>query len=316
MRYKLILFFISGVIAVSCGNKEAEKRAEEIKQKKLTIPEEVSKITTIGRIEPENGLVDISSETGGLITKTGKKAGDSIRKGDTLLVLKADAEKSKEEIIRNQILAQEARLRADQSAIKQYEAQLDELTADIKVSERLAKTGAETRQNLEVKRKDLKVIQSNLNTAQENAEASRADIRVLQSQMREATINTSNRIILAPYNGVLVSNDAKLGSSVSAFTIFATMAPDEPLVVHGEIDEMFASQVALDNPVNIRYQGTEKVIATGRVSFLSPVLSDKSLFYDVPGEQSDRRVRRFKATLENTEGLLINEKVECQIELQ
>ncbi len=315
MKIKLLFAVSFFLFLASCGNKKAEERVEKIKEESLTIPQNVSVVSAIGKIEPEDGLISVSSEKGGIVLKVLKDAGDSVSKGDAILLLKAEAENLNEEVIKNQILVQQKRAEADFSTIAQYQAQLNEKVMDLAISEKLVKTGADTRQNIETKRKDLEVIQANLNTAKKNSDATRADINVLQAQLKEARTSTSDMTVRATQNGVLVGMDAKPGAAISALTSFATLAPAGKIVVHGEIDEMFASRVTLGNPVTVMSPGSKNTLAQGKIIFLSPILNDKSIFYEVAGEQTDRRVRRFKAELDITDGLLINQKVQCDIKV-
>ena len=50
--------------------------------------------------------------------------------------------------------------------------------------------------------------------------------------------------------------------------------------------------------------------------FTSSFLKKKSLFTDQTGEKEDRRVRTIKISLDKSEGLLLNARVECVIDLK
>lgn len=121
--------------------------------------------------------------------------------------------------------------------------------------------------------------------------------------------------VRAVQNGILVGLEATPGTAISALTSFATLAPAGKIVVHGEVDEMFASKIILGNSVTIMSPGTKNILAKGKIIFLSPILEDKTIFYELAGEQNDRRVRRFKAELDRPQNLLINQKVQCDIQV-
>lgn len=312
----LLLFLIPAVVGMySCGNKEAEDRAEKIKEGGLSQPDSVKLVSAIGKIEPEEGLIEIASEYGGIVSKIFKKEGDLVKAGDTLIELKTNVEKSDETVLQNQIEVQRAKAAAEVSNVAQYEAQLAELERDLAAGERLVETGAETRQNVENTRKDRNVARANLDAAQKNAAAARSDIAVLQAQLEKAKESTGSRSIRAEKDGQLVLMDLKVGTAVSALTSIATLAPSGKLVVHGEIDEMFAHLVKKGDKLRVKLPGTNTSITQAEISYLSPILQEKSLFYEKAGEQSDRRVRRFKAVLDKEDQVLINQKVECEINL-
>lgn len=315
MKAKVILGMLLLVGFSSCGNKEAEERAEKIKEESLSVPQTITNVAAIGKIEPEQGLVSISSEKGGIVLKVVKNAGDSVIKGDVILILKAGIENLNEDVIKSQILRQQLQADADFSNIAQYRIQLDEKNRELVVSERLVKSGAETVQNTDITRKDLQVLAANLSSAKKSAAASYAEIAVLQAQLKEAKSTTSEMTIRALQDGIITSMDAKIGTAISPLSTIATLAPAGKIVVHGEIDEMFASKVKLGNQVIVTVPGTNSTIAEGKITYLSPILADKSIFYELSGEQNDRRVRSFKVELLQTERLLINQKVQCDIKV-
>ena len=315
MKIKALIGLVFLLIFNSCGNKEAEERAEKIKAESLSIPQNISNVSAIGKIEPEQGLVALSSEKGGIVVQVLKNAGDSVLKDDVILILKASAETVNEDVVKSQIKKQKFQAQADFASIAQFKAQLDEKNNELFVSERLVKTGAETAQNIQILRKDLKVINSNLATAQKNYAASSAEIGVLQSQLKEAVSATSDMSVRAQQDGILVAMNAKPGAAVAALSAFGALAATGKMVVHGEIDEMFASKVKMGDYVKITVPGTNTAIAEGKISFLSPILDDKSIFYELSGEQMDRRIRSFKVELTKSDGLLINQKVQCDIKV-
>src|SRR5690606_41220289 len=51
--------------------------------------------------------------------------------------------------------------------------------------------------------------------------------------------SSDRRSVTAKASGVLVSVDARVGTGISAFSPFATLAPDDGMVLHGEIDERY-----------------------------------------------------------------------------
>lgn len=308
----LLLVFFS---LYSCGNKKAEERAENIKEQGLSTPENITIVSAIGKIEPEGGLIEMATEYGGIVTRLYKKEGDFVEVGEVIFELNTETEKADENILLKQIEMQQKKADADASTIKQYEVQLAEIESDLAVSQRLVKTGAETRQNVEIKKKDRDVTLANLNTARKNAATSAADIAVLKSQLEKSKRTATARTVRAERSGTLVIMNLKTGSSIAPLATFATLSPSENYIVHGEIDEMFASRVKVDDKVSIKIPGTNQVITQATISYLSPVLEDKSMFYEKAGEQADRRVRRFKAILKNNSGVLINQKVECIINL-
>ncbi|WP_432713602.1 HlyD family secretion protein [Pedobacter sp.] len=311
-------YFTLGIAALfmlfSCGGqkKEAEK-ARLAQQDSLSRPENVKTIAAIAKVEPLDGLVDISSSKSGIVTAVYKNAGDSVKKGDLLVKIDDQEQVLAVGVAEKQVLAQQSRAAADQADVLQYLASLKEKEQDLVVTERLAATGADTRQNVAIKRKEKEVILANLQSARSRAKASVAETATLRQQLQQSKLTLKDQRIIARQKGTLVDMDAKVGSAISALTPFASFAAYGTLVLHGEVDEMFASRIRLGQKVVVSQVGSKAKIASGEIFYVSPILENKSLFYEKAGETSDRRVRRFKVKLDNHQSLLINERVECTI---
>lgn len=313
---KYLIYPVLLLLMACGGKKKAEEQALAEKRDSLSRPENVSRVSAIARVEPAEGLIELAAPQSGIVNRVYKKAGDSVKKGDPIIRLDAENEELSAAILRKQILTQQSRAAADATTLKQFQAELSEKERDLRVSEKLALTGAETRENVAVKQKERAVLQANLQNARNLAAASRSEIATLQKQLQQAQLSADDQLIRAKQSGVLVSMDAEVGTAVTALSPFASIAPEGELILHGEIDEMFSSRVKIGQRVAVNYVGNQAQIAQGKVVFLSPVLDNKSLFYEEPGETSDRRVRRFKVALDANQPLLINAKVECNIQIK
>jgi len=308
----LLLVAISIGLA-SCRNKTSDKGT--ITGDSLQQRVEVKEVVGIAKIEPLNGLVDLASNEGGIIESINKKEGDSLKKGDVILSFDTKKEIIQLQNLNIQIATQKQRVEQDRANERQYEAALREKSATLKVSEELARSGAETRQQVETLRKEQDVLMATLEAAQKSTATNHLMIEELENQVQQLESSRTDKFIKAPNDGILLSLNAEIGKAVEAYASIGKFAADEPLVIHGEVDELFADKIKAGQTVTIHLIGSNERIASGKVISLSPILQDKSLFYDEPGERNDRRVRRFKASLNKETSLLINKKVTCIIEL-
>lgn len=310
------LIFLAMLLG-ACGKSEKEISAEEqARLDSLNSLDNVRIVAAIAKVEPAEGFVELSAEVSGIVVELLKHEGDSVSAGELILRLDAEDESLQLAKARQDILTQQSRVAAAEADVKQYKASLREKEEDLAVTSRLAATGADTRQNVAVKQRELEVIMANLDAARAQLEVGRSEVASLKTQVDQSELTSDRRSVTAKASGVLVSLDAKVGTGINAFTPFATLAPDDGLVLHGEIDERFASLVKVGQSLEVNYVGSRQVIAEGRVTYLSPILDNKSLFYEKSGETSDRRVRLFKATFTAQEPLLINARVECKIKIQ
>ena len=316
-RHWLAPFILFALTLGACGKGETEISAEEqARLDSLNSLDNVRMVAAIAKVEPTNGFVELSAEVSGIVTELLKKEGDSVGEGELILRLDAEEEDLELTSARQNIRTQQSRVAAAEADVKQYEASFKEKEEDLAVTTRLASTGADTRQNVAVKQRELEVIRANLDAARAQLEVGRSELASLKTQVEQSQLTADRRSVTAKASGVLVSLDAKVGTGINAYTPFATLAPDDGLVLHGEIDERFASLVKAGQSLEVNYVGSRQVIATGEITYLSPILDNKSLFYEQSGETSDRRVRLFKATFTSQEPLLINARVECKINIQ
>jgi len=312
IKYLIPIAGICLLVSCSGGEQKNEEREKAIRDS-IAPPENVSVVSAIAKVAPQSGLINLSSSVGGNIISISKAEGDSVKKGDIILLLDAEDERLSGEVIKREIVTQRSQAEADEANIKQFIAELEENERDLAISERLVISGAETRQNVAEKNKEREVILAKLESARKKAKASRSQIQTLQTQLSQSQVASGNKTVRSLQDGIITDMDAKLGSSIQPFESFGTLAPLGKLILHGEIDEMFANRVALGQTVIIRYIGRKDTIGQGRVTYLSPVLTDKSILYETTAEAQDRRVREFKVEFKSSDRLLINHKVECTI---
>ena len=87
------------------------------------------------------------------------------------------------------------------------------------------------------------------------------------------------------------------------------------MLFRSEIDEMFSTRIAIGQTAEITLSGSTAVVATGRISRISPDLKKKSLFADSGQDFQDRRVREIEILLDDDTNMLIDTKVECIIDI-
>ncbi|HXD93019.1 MAG TPA: HlyD family efflux transporter periplasmic adaptor subunit, partial [Bacteroidia bacterium] len=122
--------------------------------------------------------------------------------------------------------------------------------------------------------------------------------------------------IKAPANGKILSVDVRLGNNVLASQSVGDFAPDGPLIAITEVDELFATKIAVGMKAYIRPQGQLDTLATGKIYLTSPYLRKKTLFSDDATNMEDRRVREVRVLLDKSDKVLIGSRVECVILLK
>lgn len=308
---KLQHLFITGFLftaIIGCGKKEETKQAPPIDAP-------ISKIIGIAKIEPEVGLLNITSGANGKVAQILVNENDVVKKGDVIAILDLDIEKA-------QLSQSQSKLSTQQNVIKSSEANVNA----IKINLDKAKQDYERDQNLfnakAISDKELSTSKTNYLKLEQDYEKAKSDYLQAKSRLNEMhadinyyQTNINEKKIVAPYDGEILSIDIKVGDYIISSTNVGQFAPAGALIAQTEIDELYANDVKLGMKAEILSQATGKVIAKGTISYLADYLKKKSLFDDEKTVE-DRRVRKAEVKLDAGSKVLIGSRVDCIIYLQ
>jgi multidrug resistance efflux pump len=300
-------------LLIACGSKKEETAAAPVKDS-LMVPN-VQEVAGIGRVEPEGGLIDLSSDQAGLIKKLLFKEGDSVKGGQDLLLLDNAIQLSQVADAGSKLQTERAQLNVAQANIEDAEVNLRKAEQDLEKIRRLVAKNAETRQQLEDAEADVNNKRIALQTQKANYLVSQKRIAEMQTQINTAKTTAGKFTVKAPMNGLIVELTAKPGEAITVGQSFAQLAPQGRLTVLCEIDELFADRIKVGQKASVRYKGYAENVSAGTVMYTAPYLKKKSLFSDQVGEKEDRRVREVRILLDKQD-LLINRQVECVISLK
>jgi multidrug resistance efflux pump len=176
--------------------------------------------------------------------------------------------------------------------------------------------GAETTQTLDDLETEVTTLSLTVEKNKASVKLAASRLRELAEQVRYAEAEASKKTLLSPYDGLMLEMHIQKGSAVSQFEKYAEVAPSGPITVRTEVDELFAGRLRQGLDADIRFVGSDSIVAKGKVIFLSPYLKKKSLFSQKADEQEDRLVREVRIKLEGSNGLILNSKVESVILLK
>jgi multidrug resistance efflux pump len=297
MSNKILYTLFIALLATSCSEKKEESSTE-----KVTISPVSDVIVGIGKIIPEQQIIQVAAQSSGVLQTIFKQENETFQKGEVLAVLSnaVEANEVEESIFRSNIQNQEVKVA--QATLTEYEAKFLNAQNLYNRLKSLYDKGAETKQNLENAETDFKSLQANVTRL-------KSQIAIAQARLSSSNSNTSlyeakldKTKIIAPSDGKVLEWKIRPGEGIAA-----------QQTVECEIDESLAFQVKIGQSVDVNYLGSAAVVAKGKIYFLSEYLRKKSMFSEQSGEAEDRRVRVVKVLLENPQGLLFNAKVEVKI---
>ncbi len=300
-------------LMIACGSKKEEQVPATAKDS-LIVPD-VQKVAGIGRIEPESGLIELSSDQAGLIRKILFKEGDTVKAGQVLLLLDNSVQVSQVADAGSRLQTEKAQLDVAKANIEDAEINLRKAEQDLEKTRRLVEKNAETRQKMDDEEADVKNKQVALETQKANFRVAQKRITEIETQINTAKTTAGKYTVSAPTNGLILELISKPGEAITAGQSFAQLAPAGRITALCEIDELFADKIKTGQSAFIRYKGYADTVSSGTVIYTAPYLKKKSLFSDQVGEKEDRRVREVRILL-NNQDLLINRQVECVINIK
>jgi multidrug resistance efflux pump len=277
---------------------------------------EVSEVVGVGKVEPEKKIIGLAAATGGVVKEIYRNDGDSIKKDEPLVRLDDELELIKVSQLRSQYNSQKSQEEIDKLNLQESEARLSNKKKLLESVRTLAFKGAETKQTLDDLETEVTTLSLIVKKDSATVKLSGSRLIELADQVRYAEAEAAKKILRSPYEGILLELQIEKGSAVNQFESFAEIAPSGPITVRTEVDELFASRLKKGLDADIRFVGSDSVVAKGKVIFLSPYLKKKSLFSQKANEQEDRLVREVRIKLEGDNGLILNSKVESVIKLK
>jgi multidrug resistance efflux pump len=307
---QLWVFILPLVLLAGCKGKE-----ETPAQSNAKVSVEPERIVALGRVEPEVKVTPIGSEVNGVIRKIYVHAGDTVKKDQLLVEFEHNYEDAKLAQINAKVATQNAEIKNVQAQIATATVKANNLKTKYERLQKIFEQGAETKQNTDNAKADYDQAASDVDRLQAALNSAQSKLNEIAADARVAAVDVERRKVKAPANGVVLTMDLTEGSAATTEKSLMDFAPESPLSVLCEVDEMWVDKLVLGQKAFIRTQGTDDKLADGVVVYLSPYLKKKSLFSDDSANMEDRRVREVRIRLNNSAGLLINSRVEAVIEL-
>lgn len=295
------------LLLFACGKKKENTDPVEVKPANIAVG--------IGKIIPRGGVSNLASPVAGIVSEIAVTTGNKVKSGDLLLTVdNTDASLALNEI-NSRLATQQKSVQSAKLLKEQGLTRLQEKERKLNDARELLVAGAVTGESV-------RNLQNEFDIEQQNQQKLQNDILLQESQLREIASQKStlaeelNRTSLrAPMDGIVLDVLPKKGEAVNRYETYVILAPDAPLIVQAEIDEMFSNRLVLGQSCEIRVAGNAQPVAQGKILSISPDLKKKSLFSDSGQDLQDRRVREIEISIDSDTNLLIDTKVECVVQL-
>ncbi len=296
----------------ACSNNAATDKSPQQSAEKST---DISYVVGVGKIEPENDIVQLASPVSGMVRRILKNENDTVSPGTPILELDHRIEDERIVQLARGLTSYTWQIKADEASVEDYDAKYKSAQVSLQRYQRLYDKGAETRQVLEDAQTTATSLLLNLKKMQAVVASEKSKLDQMKAEIRTAELERDQRIIRSPVRGKILEISTLTGSSVNNRDVLAQISPAGRTTATCEVDEMYADRVTVGQKAWIRNVGETDTLSTGTVYAAQSFLRKKSLFTDQAGEPEDRRVREVRIMLDNPEKLLLNARVECVIDI-
>jgi HlyD family secretion protein len=249
-----------------------------------------------GKVDIEGGVIRLAARRDGVIADVLVEEGARVKRGQVLALLDDATARS------NLLLAE----RELKQAAQEREKSAVELAAaerELKRIEPLARNEIVPRQELDRARDTHSLAVIAVQTALASIDTARARQAVAAREVEE-------RKVVAPLDGRIIQRQARPGNGVSTLNVtpLFLFVPDVPKIVRAELEEQYLNVVGPNQAAEVVLEADTAKTRRGTVLRLGRVVGARTPSDD-PGEKQDNRTVEVVVSLEDTQTLLIGQRV-------
>ena len=225
-----------------------------------------SAVIVRGNTEADRQVL-LRAETSGLVTSPPLAKGASVKMGDAVCEIDPGTRASKLEQTRALLAETEAREAEAVAKLEEARALLKSRRLDSNALERLGDDGFASETSIAAARAASASAVAAVASAEAGVKAARANVVSRRTAVADAELELTRLSIRAPFDGILESDSAELGSLLRAGDSCATVIGLDPIILVGFVPETEVSRISLGAPVQAELASGERV--SGNVIFVS-----------------------------------------------
>ena len=237
----------------------------------------------VGTLDAQAG-VSLQPEADGRVVQIFVSSGDSVAAGDPIVQLSSQGSQADYNAALASISAARsgrdtarAQLRAAEERQAQLRADLELQQTDFERTATLVERGALAQEQLDQVSRDRTVAEAALSSAVQEIGALRSSLEQSEATLAQANANAESvqqdlldKTVTAPIAGTVGDIPIKLGDYVTAGSQLATITQNQDLDLEIAVPIDEAPRLQTGMPVELMLFGSEAVIATGSIRFISP----------------------------------------------
>ena len=211
--------------------------------------------------------VEVRAETLGQVISEPLRKGAFVNEGQTLCQLDPGIRKSSLSDAVARLAEAEARVPETQARLEEAESRLDEARINYNAAKKLAEDGYASETRVAATEASVSSAEAGVATARAGFKATRSGIRSAQAAVAAAEKEIDRLTLTAPFDGILESDTAELGSLLQPGALCGVVIQLDPIKVVGFVAETELSRVKLGATSRVQLLAGQSV--SGKVTFVS-----------------------------------------------
>ena len=211
--------------------------------------------------------VDVRAETSGQVISEPLRKGAFVNEGQTLCQLDPGIRESSLTDAVARLAEAEARVPETQARLEEAESRLDEARINYNAAKKLSEDGYASETRVAATEASVSSAQAGVATARAGFKATRSGIRSAQAAVAAAEKEIDRLTLTAPFDGILESDTAELGSLLQPGALCGVVIQLDPIKVVGFVAETELSRVKLGATARVKLLAGQSV--SGKVTFVS-----------------------------------------------
>lgn len=223
--------------------------------------------------------VNVMAETASTVISEPLRKGASVEKGDVLCELDPGTRPASLLEARARLAEARANVPAAEARLEEAKAVLEEARINLTAAQKLSEGGYASETRLASAKAAERTAQAAIATAEGGLTSTHAGIESAVAAVDAAEKEMDRLVLHAPFNGILESDTAELGSLLQAGSLCATVIQLDTIKLVGYVPETSINHVSLGSKAGARL-ATGKQVA-GTVSFISRSADETTRTFEV-----------------------------------
>ncbi|MGR3713785.1 MAG: efflux RND transporter periplasmic adaptor subunit [Shimia sp.] len=214
-----------------------------------------------------NREVQVRAETGGLVVSEPLRRGTHVDRSQELCRLEAGTRTAILAEAQARFAEAKARVPSTAATVAEAEARLEEAMINDNAARKLSEGGFASSTRVASAAASVRAAEASVQAARSGLETTQAGIESAQALVAAAQRDIERLVITAPFEGLLESDTAELGSLVQAGSLCATIIQLNPILIVGFVPETAINRVNVGALAGAQLSTGEQV--RGQVTFVS-----------------------------------------------